>query len=132
MKGQKARGATKIRPAIRDLIKRTPKLRGEEFPSLPSRPTAAIVNVGALKSRFADGAVVTPKTLAAVKMLPSAKHPAKLLGGGEPPKKLLVRGVAVSKSAREKIENAGGTIQSTTNDRQPTTANVSSRRKRPS
>lgn len=111
MKGQKARGKNKIRPEIRDFIKRTPKLRGEEFPSLPRRPRPVIVQIGDVAARAHDGAVVTPKSLVALGLLPEHKRPVKLLGGGDVTRKLLVSGISVSKSAREKIEKAGGMIQ---------------------
>lgn len=112
MKGQKARGKNKIRPEIRDLIKRTPKLRGEEFPMLPKKERPIILQIGELGKKFLSGASVTPKSLKDAGLLPSAKHSAKLLGGGSLDLKLFVRGIQASKSAREKVEKAGGTVES--------------------
>lgn len=112
MKGQKARGKNKIRPAIRDFIKQTPKLRGEEFPALlRRRRNVIIIRLEDMQGKFSPGDAVTPKTLSARGLLPTPKHPVKLLGVGESPPKLLIRGVAVSKSAREKIYKAGGTVE---------------------
>lgn len=109
MKGQKARGKNKIRPEIRDFIKRIPKLRGEEFPALPAGRRPVSLNLADL-SVFSDGAAVTPKTLVAAGLLRSARQRAKLLGDGSAPKKLQIRGIMVSRTARQKIEAAGGTV----------------------
>jgi len=38
-------------------------------------------------------------------------HPVKLLGMGDVARKFVIKGVAVSASARTKIEQAGGTIE---------------------
>ena len=110
VKGQKAHG-TRIRPAIRDFIKRTPKLRGESSVSAPKRQVPTIVNLRELGKRFTDGASVTPKTLVSAGLLSSTRRPVKILSDGKALAKLLVRDVAVSKAAREKIEKAGGSIE---------------------
>src|SRR5512145_1013549 len=56
-KGQKARAGHKIRPEIRDLIKKLPKLRGYRFASvaLPAKE----VNLKTLEKNFAAGTVIT-------------------------------------------------------------------------
>ncbi|MBI4134233.1 MAG: uL15 family ribosomal protein [Candidatus Terrybacteria bacterium] len=111
VKGQKSRAGAKIRPAIRDYIKSIPKLRGEEFPALPGREKAQILHLADLREAFSEGSLVTPKTLVTAGLLISAKDAVKLLGDGEPPEKLVVRGVAVSHSAREKIVQRGGKVE---------------------
>jgi large subunit ribosomal protein L15 len=111
IKGQRARAGAKIRPAIRDFIKETPKLRGQEFPALPNKPKATPLNLDDIKKKFPQGGMISRKTLHAAGLLKSAKTPVKLLGKGEAPPKLLLRGIPVSQSARKKIEGAGGTIE---------------------
>lgn len=69
----------------------------------------AVVNVQALDARFADGAEVTPETLAQVGLIRDTKLPVKVLGTGETTKKLKVTAAAFSKAAVEKLEKAGGT-----------------------
>jgi large subunit ribosomal protein L15 len=68
------------------------------------------VNVSSLEERFEAGAEVTPETLREAG-LATRKHPVKILGKGELSKKLTVRAHAFSKTAREKIEAAGGTAE---------------------
>lgn len=118
VKGQKARAGYKIRPAIRDLIKKFPKLRGEQFPSLPQARLrkSASINVGELERIFSPGERVNPKTLVEKGLVARrlGRAPAvKLLGAGTISKKLLVSQCQISKQAREKIEKAGGSISAT-------------------
>ena len=43
IKGQKARAGAKIRPALRDILKKIPKLRGYKFKSFRQKPS--VVNL---------------------------------------------------------------------------------------
>jgi len=91
------------------LYKRLPKLGG--FVS-HNRVEYAVVNVGCLEELFADGDLITPEALEAAGAVKSAyKLPIKVLGDGELTKKLTVKVEKVSASAKEKIENAGGTVE---------------------
>ena len=106
-----------MRPEMREIIKKIPKLRGHGKNRAKTvnaeRKVAIPVNVSALEQSFEIGAPVSPKTLAASGLVKvrGGKLPAvKILGSGELSKKLAVSGCAVSASAREKIEKAGGTI----------------------
>jgi ribosomal protein L15 len=89
------------------------KLRGatskDAMPIGPFRTSTAPVNVGSL-DRFADGAEVTPESLVEVGLLKNTKTDVKLLGTGELTKKLTIRVHAISATAREKVEQAGGTV----------------------
>ena len=89
------------------------KLRGatskDAMPIGPFRTSTAPVNVGSL-DRFADGAEVTPESLVEIGLLKNTKTDVKLLGNGELKRKLTVRVHAISATAREKVEQAGGTV----------------------
>jgi large subunit ribosomal protein L15 len=54
---------------------------------------------------------VTPETLVEKRLIKNTRIDVKLLGVGEVTKKLTVRVHAISASAREKIEGAGGTVE---------------------
>jgi large subunit ribosomal protein L15 len=88
------------------LVRRLPK-RG--FSSRRERDTQ-IVNVGALAA-FGEGARVDAEALAARGLIRRGRGAVKLLGDGEPPKKLVVLVAGVSEKAREKIEGAGGKVE---------------------
>lgn len=113
-KGQKARAGHKIRPHIRDIIKKYPKLRGrgkninKAFVVKP-----AVVNLDLLQKRFEVGEMVTPSTLFAKGLITRNKGvlPAvKILSSGELSKKLEVFDCQASASAIAKIEKAGGKV----------------------
>lgn len=111
-KGQNARAGHKKRPDVREKLKKLPKLRGYRFTSIQKRP--AIVNLGVLEAAFAAGERVDPAVLAerGLARARRGKVPmVKILGEGALTKKLLVSGCAVSVSARQKIEKAGGTVR---------------------
>jgi large subunit ribosomal protein L15 len=109
-KGHKARTGGQTRPGHEGgqmpLVRRIPK-RG--FTN-PFRQPAQVVNVRHL-AKLADGVEVTPDTLFGAGLVRRPDHPVKLLGMGEVARKFVVKGVAVSASARAKIEHAGGTIE---------------------
>jgi large subunit ribosomal protein L15 len=69
------------------------------------------VNIADLDARFDDGATVDPETLKANGLATRRGIPVKVLGQGELSKKLTVQAHGFSKSARERIEAAGGTCQ---------------------
>lgn len=109
-KGQKARAGHRIRPEIRDTIKKFPKLRGYRFSASP-KPT--VVNLDDLEKYFEAGATVDPASLLQKELIRregGALPQVKVLGDGELTKKLTVTSCSVSSSARSAIEKAGGTI----------------------
>jgi large subunit ribosomal protein L15 len=69
------------------------------------------VNLADLEARFDDGASVDIAGLKAVGLATRRDIPVKILGQGELTKKLTVHAHGFSKSARERIESAGGTCQ---------------------
>jgi large subunit ribosomal protein L15 len=112
-KCQKARAGHRIRPAIREILKKIPKQRGYAFKSIET--PALVVNLKDLEAKFSAGATVNPKVLAEnglirVRKNASTPSPVKILGQGELSKKLTVVGCKVSASARAAIEKAGGSI----------------------
>jgi large subunit ribosomal protein L15 len=113
-KGQNARAGHKKRPEIREQLKKLPKLRGRGTHALNSIvPRAMPINVGTLDKFFSGGDTVSVAALLERKLVHRrhGKNPAvKILGDGELTKKLTISGCAVSGTAKQKIEAAGGVI----------------------
>src|SRR5689334_13426150 len=119
IKGQKSRsGSHKMRAGFEggqtNIYMRIGKLRGatskDAMPIGPFRTYTQPVNVRDL-DRFDAGAEVTPETLVEKRVIKNTRTDVKLLGVGDVTKKLTVRVHAISASAREKIEGAGGTVE---------------------
>ncbi|KKW21512.1 MAG: 50S ribosomal protein L15 [Parcubacteria group bacterium GW2011_GWA1_51_12] len=109
-KGQKARAGHKIRPQLRDLIKRLPKLRGYKFRSFQteSRP----VSLTTLERHFANGDTVTIEKLLSkgiIKRTHGALPQIKILGN-KIGKKLCIGDIKMSRGAKAAVERAGGTV----------------------
>jgi len=106
-KGQKARSGGGVRPGFEGgqmpLSRRLPK-RG--FHNAFAKQYA-VINVSAL-NRFEDGAVVNFQVLKEAGAVSKALDGLKILGRGEITKKLTVQASVFTKSAKEKIEAAGG------------------------
>lgn len=113
-KGQKARSGHKIRPEMRDIIKRLPKLRGHgknSNQSVQIKPVA--VQIAQLETAYSNGDTVTRADIfnkKLVRVTYSKTPQVKILGGGELTKKLTIVGCLVSAEAKIKIEKAGGSI----------------------
>jgi large subunit ribosomal protein L15 len=91
------------------------KLRGPHMKkSMPfeqfGRTETQPVNLRDLEARFDDGATVDPATLASAGLATRKNVPVKILGQGDLSKKLTISAHGFSKSAREKIESAGGAV----------------------
>ena len=71
------------------------------------RKEYAIVNLDKLNV-FPDNTVVTPKLLKSAGVVKRMKSGVKILGDGDLEKSLTVKAHSFSKSALEKIKNAGG------------------------
>lgn len=113
-KGQKARSGHKMRPAIREILKKLPKQRGYAFASIQA--AALVVNLKDLETNFKVGEIVNPKVLIErglirVRKNASSQPVVKILGTGELTKKLTIAGCKVSESAKAAIEKAGGSIE---------------------
>ena len=109
-KGQNARSGGGVRPGFEGgqnpLFRRLPK-RG--FTNI-NRKEYAIVNLDAL-NRFEEGAEVTPALLLETGIVSNQKAGIKVLGHGTVNVKLTVKAHKFSASAKEAIENAGGTTE---------------------
>lgn len=117
-KGQKARAGHRIRPEIRDAIKKIPKLRGHgknRARTVNSSKVKPIpINLSALEKIFSDMDHVNPKTLALRGLISKKKGmlPAvKILGTGAFSKKVEISNCAISKSAKALVEKAGGSVK---------------------
>ena len=119
IKGQKSRAGSHKMPAGFEggqtkLFMRLPKLPGntskDAMPIGPFRTHTQGVNVRDLERVFDAGAEVTPESLKAKRLIRTTRIDVKILGHGDLTKKLTISTHGVSKSAREKIEGAGGTI----------------------
>jgi len=108
-KGQKARSGGRVRPGFEGgqmpLVRRVPK-RG--FTN-PFKVRAQVVSLEALAA-FA-GKELTAEVLVGAGLVAHADRPIKILADGDAPQGLVVRALAVSASARAKIEAAGGRIE---------------------
>jgi len=115
-KGQKSRAGRRLKPAIRGLIKRYPKLRGYKFKSKikNQKSKITIVNLDILEKKFNSGEEINPRVLLERKLIRRIKGKmpkVKILAKGELTKKLIIKDCEVSKGGKEKIEKAGGTIK---------------------
>lgn len=111
-KGQTARSGRNFRPIIREVIKRYHKLRGYKNGAASLKPE--IINIKVIEAKFDNGQIIDPRVLVAKNLVRrvSGKYPkVKILGNGKVTKKLNIVDCEVSKSAREKLEKAGGTVK---------------------
>ena len=109
-KGQNARSGGGVRPCF----------EGGQFPIYRTHPKRgfknhfakhyATVNVETL-NKFVDDTVVDIDVLIAARIIRKPLDGLKVLGKGELSKKLTVKAVAFSASAKEKIEAAGGKVE---------------------
>jgi large subunit ribosomal protein L15 len=111
-KGQKARSGGSVRPGFEGgqmpLHRRLPK---KGFNNANFKTKVAVVNLAQLEKAFEDGATVNEESLREKGLVNRNCDLVKVLGQGEISKKLTVSVDALSASAREKIEKAGGTVE---------------------
>ncbi len=111
LKGQKSRSGFGLIPGFEGgqlrLIKGLPMTRGfnNKFKTYYS-----LIKLEDL-DQFAAGERITPDSLQARGLLRNQRSPIKILGNGEISKSLTVAAHKFTKSAREKIETAGGTVE---------------------
>ena len=111
-KGQTARAGHKVRPEMRDIIKKLPKRRGygknRGRTVVPLRP--ASVKLSTLDSLFDTGAIITMRSLSEKGAISRHANRVKIVAGGETSKKFTLKGVPATASVRALIEKAGGTF----------------------
>jgi large subunit ribosomal protein L15 len=114
-KGQKARGS--VRPGFEGgqtpLTLRLRKRKGLSKTAMPQgrfRKEYAAVNVGRLE-RFDADAVITPEVLLQARVIRKLGAGLRILGDGEVTKPFTVRAHHFSKTARSKLQAAGGKVE---------------------
>ncbi len=111
-KGQASRAGRKMVPIIRELIKRYPKLKG--YRAFVPENDFRVVNLELLEKHTKDGETVNPGSLVAkglIRMIKGRTPIVKILGKGTIAKKITVENCKISKSAKEAIEKAGGSVK---------------------
>ncbi|MFW6263364.1 MAG: 50S ribosomal protein L15, partial [Thermotogota bacterium] len=110
-KGQKSRSGAKSKPGFEGgqtpLYVRIPK---KGFKNV-NKKIYTVLNLDVLEQRFNDDDEVTINSLLERGIIKKTMDGVKLLGEGTINKKLTVKVNAFSKSAKEKIEAAGGQIE---------------------
>ena len=108
-KGQNARSGGGVRPGF----------EGGQMPLYRRLPKRGLKNVWAMKyseinvstlNKFEDGAEVTPELLKASGLVKKLEDGVSVMGNGEITKKLTVSAHRFTKTAKEKIEKAGGKV----------------------
>lgn len=111
MKGQKSRAGHSSQPGFEGgqlpLIKGLPMKRG--FTNI-FKIYYSLVGLDDLNA-FEDGQRVTPEDLAEKQIVRKPKQPVKVVGNGEITKAVTVAAHKFTRSAREKIEAAGGRVE---------------------
>ena len=108
MRGQKSRSGRPTRPGFEGgqmpLYRRVPKLKHFE---IINQKKFSVINLEKL-NKFNDEEVVNLDSLVKKGLLFKPKFPLKILGNGSVKVKLKVEAHSFTKSAKEKIESAGG------------------------
>lgn len=111
-KGQKARSGGSIRPGFEGgqmpLHRRLPK---KGFNNFNFKTKVSVINLAQLERCFEEGETVNEEILREKGLVSRKCDQVKLLGQGEISKKLTIAVDTISATAREKIEEAGGTIE---------------------
>ncbi|HEY4479615.1 MAG TPA: uL15 family ribosomal protein [Candidatus Paceibacterota bacterium] len=113
-KGQKARAGRKIRPEMRDMIKRLPKLRGRGKNIFKSFAIPAkVIGLDLIEKNFSNGDTISPTSLREKNLVSGLNGRSlriKILGAENFSKKVTVVDCTVSANARLMVEKAGGKI----------------------
>ena len=112
VKGQKSRSGSSLKPAIRSILKRYPKLRGYKFNPRALKPD--IINVEDLEKKFKAGETVNPQILLQYKLIRKIKGKiprVKILGRGKLSKALTIEGCQLSKGAKDQIKKVHGLVK---------------------
>ena len=111
MRGQKSRSGRPTRPGFEGgqmpLYRRVPKLK--HFP-IVNQKKFTVLNISSLNS-LKEGTVVNLDLLVKEGILTKPKNPLKILGNGNLEVKLTIQAAAFTRSAKKKIEEAGGSFE---------------------
>ena len=114
-KGQKARSGGSVRPGFEGgqmpLHRRLPK---KGFNNKDFKTKVSVVNLAQLEKHYEDGQTVNEESLREKGLVSRNIDIVKVLGQGDLSKKLTISVDAISTSAREKVEKAGGSVESPT------------------
>ena len=116
-KGQMARSGGGVRAGFEGgqmpLYRRLPKIGFRSRKMRLGLNQFCIINLSEIESKFQDGQVVDKQSLAEIGCRQGYHQKAgiKILGTGDITKKLTFKVEAVTKSAKEKIEKAGGSVE---------------------
>ena len=106
IKGQKARAGRRIRPQIRDILKKMHKKRGYFFKSFREKPY--VVNIGDIDKKFNSGEKINLESLVKAQILrvPKGKKiKIKVLGKGKSDKKFYFeKDLLLSNSVKQNVE----------------------------
>ncbi|WP_024333712.1 50S ribosomal protein L15 [Desulfotignum balticum] len=109
-KGLKARSGGSVRPGFEGgqmpIYRRLPK-RG--FTNI-FKTNNAVLNIKDLE-RFEEGVTIDPQILYQANLVKGRVDGIKILGTGDVTRKLVLKNLLVSRTAREKIEAAGGSVE---------------------
>ncbi|MFA5742539.1 MAG: uL15 family ribosomal protein [Candidatus Paceibacterota bacterium] len=111
-KGQSSRGGRKFQPAIREFIKRYPKLRGYRF-GTGREENIVILQLDILNKNFDQKEIINPEKLFEKGLITRVDNripQVKILGKTEINKVLVIENCLVSKGAKDLIEKAGGQV----------------------
>ncbi len=111
-KGQKARAGHKIRPEIRDMIKKLPKLRGRGKNS--NKIIGAkmkTLDLATLEQAYNKGELVSLKTLKDKKVIAKVVPAVKIIGKEGLTKTLNFKGLKFSAGAKQAVEALGGKLE---------------------
>lgn len=112
-KGQKAHAGRRIPTGLKELIKHLPKLRG--FKNKPTSPQPQIINLDDLAllmlAKSESVPTITRDLLFKQGLIGDKYRPVKILGNGKIEKPIIIEGLLVSRSAKEKIEALGGHVR---------------------
>jgi large subunit ribosomal protein L15 len=111
-KGQKSRSGGSVRPGFEGgqmpLYRRVAR-RG--FSNYPFKKTYIPLNITEVEGKFNNDDTVNLASLKEKKLVKNSARYVKILGKGEVTKKLLIEDLKISKSAKEMVEKAGGTVK---------------------
>jgi len=114
MKGQKARAGGTPRPAIRDVIKKIPKLRGHGVNRArtinPGKRLTQAISLDAISKNFEAGEVVSPATLTGKGLMDRNMNLVTIVANGDLDKAVVFTDVRLTKGATDKATKAGATI----------------------